>query len=96
MLRRSAILGLLAISFLFGFNGNAAKALTVDTSLSATMRLHADVTKVRWVCGPYRCAWIPRYRGRVVVYPHMRGWVRPPSPHCIYVRHLFTWRRVCP
>jgi hypothetical protein len=95
MLSRSVVLGVLAISLLFGFNEKAS-AIAANSSLATTARIAGGVTNVRWVCGPYRCAWIPNYRGRVVVYPHMRGWVRPPSPHCYYVQSFFGWRLVCP
>ncbi len=95
MLKRSMLFGLLAGALLAGSSVNA-KAATVDPSLGAAAQTIAGVTHVRWVCGPYRCAWIPRYRGRVVVYPYMRGWKRPRSPHCIYEHRLFGWELVCP
>jgi hypothetical protein len=95
MSKRSIFLGLLAGVLLAGASVNAEAAM-VDPSLGKAAATMSDVTDVRWVCGPYRCAWIPRYRARVVVYPHMRGWVPPPSPHCIYEHTLFGWRLICP
>jgi hypothetical protein len=95
MLRRSIFLGLLAGALLAGFNIDAHAAVA-NPSLGAAATTMSGITEVRWVCGPYRCAWIPRYRGRVVVYPHMRGWVRPPSPHCFYRHDLWGWTLVCP
>jgi hypothetical protein len=95
MLKRSIFLGLLAGALLAGFNVNAQAAVAAP-SLGAAAAKHSRVTDVRWVCGPYQCAWIPKYRGRVVVYPHMRGWVAPPSPHCFYQRTVFGWQRICP
>ena len=95
MLKRSIFLGLLAGTLLAGFSINA-QATVADPSLGIAAAKNSGVTDVRWLCGPYRCAWIPNYRGRVVVYPQMRGWVAPPSPHCIYERTIFGWRRICP
>jgi hypothetical protein len=95
MLSRSIFLGLLAAAMLAGFSINAHAAVA-NPSLGTAAAKNSGVTDVRWICGPYRCAWIPKYRGRVVVYPHMRGWVAPPSPHCIYQRTVFGWQRICP
>ena len=109
MLKRSIFLGLLAGALLQGFSVKAEAATRLHTAnvlgvLKAAVSAHANVaanlsgvTDVRWVCGPYRCAWIPNYRGKVVVYPHMRVWVRPPSPHCYYERGFFgRWKLICP
>ena len=95
MLKRSMLLGLLAGALLAGFSLNV-KAAVVDPSLEAAAQTIPGATDVRWICGPYRCAYIPKYRGRVVVYPHMRGWKRPPSPHCYYEHQLFGWTLICP
>jgi len=95
MSKRSMLFGLLAGALLAGFSVNANAAM-IDPSLGASAQTMSGVTDVRWVCGPYRCAYIPRYRGRVVVYPHMRGWKRPRSPHCYYENRVFTWVLVCP
>jgi hypothetical protein len=95
MLKRSIFLGSLAGVLLAVFSVNAHAAVA-NPSLAAAATTASDVTDVRWVCGPYRCAWIPRYRGRVVVYPHMRGWRPPSSPHCYYNHTLFGWTLVCP
>jgi hypothetical protein len=95
MLSRSIFLGLLAGALLAGFNVNA-QAAVANPSLGIAAAKTSGVTDVRWVCVPYRCAYIPKYRGRVVVYPHMRGWVAPPSPHCYYQRTVFGWTRICP
>jgi hypothetical protein len=96
MLKRSIFIGLLAGALLHGFSVNA-HAAPANPSLGKIAAAVSDVNTIRWVCGPYRCAWIPNYRGPVVVYPHMRGWVRPRSPHCYYARGVFGgWTRICP
>jgi hypothetical protein len=95
MLKRSIFVGLLAGALLQGFSVGA-HAIPANPSLGKAAAATSGVTDVRWVCGPYRCAWIPNYRGRVVVYPHMRAWVRPPSPHCYYHHGLFRWELICP
>jgi len=95
MISRSIFIGLLAGALLQGFSVNA-HATGANPSLGGVAANISGVTDVRWVCGPYRCAWIPNYRGRVVVYPHMRGWVRPLSPHCYYERGPFGWHLYCP
>ncbi len=96
MLKRSIFLGLLAGALLQGFSVKA-DAATANPSLGNVAADLSGVTDVRWLCGPYRCAWIPNYRGKVVIYPHMRVWVRPPSPHCYYQRGFFgRWKLVCP
>ena len=94
MLKRSVVCGLAAATLLLGVNV-AAEAAVVGPSFAAAPA--SAVTPVRWVCGPYRCAYIPNYAGPVVVYPRMRGWAPPPSPHCNYVRgRKGRWVLVCP
>ena len=94
MIGRTFSLGLLALTVLLGiYTGAHAAAVKPPFGVAAK---GSGLIDVRWVCGPYRCAWIPAYRGPVVVYPHMRGWVRPPTPHCFYERRLFAWTLVCP
>jgi hypothetical protein len=95
MFRRSILLSLLAGALLAGFSVNA-NAATANPTLGIVAAKNSGITDVRWVCGPYRCAWIPKYRGKVVVYPHMRGWVAPRSPHCFYERGVFGWTLICP
>jgi hypothetical protein len=96
MLKRSIFLGLCAAVFL-QLASVKADAAIVHPSLGIAADKLSGLTDVRWVCGPYRCAWIPNYRGKVVVYPHMRGWVRPRSPHCYYARGIFGgWTLICP
>lgn len=94
MLKRSILMGLLAVTLVLGFNVNAHAA--ADPTLGTTATTMSGPTKVRWVCGPYKCAWIPNYAGPVVVYPHMRYWGAPPYPHCYYRRTLFGWKLTCP
>jgi hypothetical protein len=94
MIGRTLYLVLLAFTVLLGVN-TGARAAAVKPPFDVIAK-SSSVIDVRWVCGPYRCAWIPAYRGPVVVYPHMRGWVRPPSLHCFYERRLFGWTLVCP
>ena len=95
MLKRSILFGLAAVALGVGMNAGA-KAATANSSLGAAAAEMSTVTDVRWVCGPYRCAWIPNYAGPVVVYPHMRYWGPPPYPHCYYRRTLFGWKLTCP
>jgi hypothetical protein len=96
MLKRSLLCGLAAASMLLGANA-VAEAAVAGPSFGATPAARSAITPVRWVCGPYRCAYIPRYRGRVVVHPYMRHWRPPPSPHCNYVRGpRGRWALVCP
>ena len=95
MQKRSTLCGLVAAVALLGLSANA-HAIVADPVLGAAGAKVTSPTEVRWVCGPYRCAYIPRYRGPVVVYPYMRTWRRPPHPHCYYERGLFGWRLICP
>jgi hypothetical protein len=95
MLKKLILVGLLAGALLPTFSDKAPAAVA-DPSLGRVATGISGITNVRWVCGTYRCAWIPRYRGQVVVYPHMRAWVPPPSPHCIYRHNLFGWWLSCP
>ena len=95
MFKKSVLIGLLAGAVL-QVSGTSAPAAVADPAFGRAAAAISGVTDVRWVCGPYTCAWIPNYRGRVVVYPHMRAWVRPPSPHCVYVRGPFGWFLRCP
>jgi hypothetical protein len=95
MLKRLILCGLTA-AFMLGLNV-AAGAAVGNPSLGAAAGEVSTVTPVRWVCGPYRCAWIANYPGVVVVHPYMRPWGPPPSPHCNYVRGRHgRWVLVCP
>jgi hypothetical protein len=94
MLKRSIMCGLMA-AFMFG--PNVAAAAVGNSSLGGAASKISTITPVRWVCGPYRCAWIPNYTGAVVVHPYMRRWGPPPRPHCNYVRGpRGRWALVCP
>ncbi len=95
MLKRSILFGLAAVALSVGMNAGA-KAATANSSLGAAAAEMSTVTDVRWVCGPYRCAWIPQYPGPVVVRPYMRAWGPPPGPHCNYVRGPRGWALICP
>jgi hypothetical protein len=95
MLKRLILCGLTA-AILFGLNA-VVDAAVGNLSLGAAMTKNPAVTPVRWVCGPYRCAYVPNYAGPVVVHPYMRRWAPPPSPHCNYVRGpRGRWALVCP
>ena len=90
---RFVVFGLtLAIAFM-GF-AQIAQANVVTSALGAA-KAHqkSSLVDVRWVCGPRRCAWLPNYRGPIVVAP--RRWRPPPSPHCHYVRGPYRWVLVC-
>ena len=96
MLNRSVLCGLTAATLLLGLNG-AAEAAVAAPSFGTMPTASSAMTQIRWVCGPYRCAFIPRYVGPVVVHPYMRRWGPPPRPHCNYVRGpRGRWALVCP
>lgn len=95
MLRHSLIAGLAVAAISLGL-GDRAEAAMANLSAKADVAPKSGVTDVRWVCGPYRCAYIQGYAGPVVVRPYMRGWGPPPSPHCHYVRGPYRWALVCP
>ena len=95
MLRRSILFGLAAAALIVGVKATA-EAAVANPSLRATADEMSIVTDVRWVCGPYRCAYIPNYPGPVVVRPYMRPWGPPPGPHCNYVRGPRGWALICP
>jgi len=96
MLNRSILCGLAAVALLVGAK-TGVEARVADPSLGAAASEINAVEQVRWVCGPYRCAWVPGYAGRVVVYPYMRAWGVPPSPYCHYVRGpMGNWVMACP
>jgi hypothetical protein len=94
MLKRSVVCGLTAVILLLGINTGTEAAVVGPSSVTAPA---SAMTPIRWVCGRYRCAYIPNYTGVVVVRPYMRGWAPPPSPHCNYVRgRRGRWVLVCP
>jgi hypothetical protein len=78
MLKRAVFCVLLSAIVMLGVRGEAGAAIA-DPGLGAVSTQMSGITTVRWVCGPYRCAYLPRYRGRVVVRPYMRRWRRPPN-----------------
>ena len=93
MQRRSIVFGLALATAFMGF-AQVAQANVATTALGAA-KAHqkSSLVDVRWVCGPRRCAWLPNYRGPVVVTP--RRWGPPPAPHCHYVRGPYRWVLVC-
>lgn len=96
MVNRCVFSGLSAVIIVIGMIA-AARATVVNPSAMVTGEMSNTTTAVRWVCGPYRCAYIPGYAGAVVVRPYMRAWVPPPRPHCNYVRGpRGRWALVCP
>jgi hypothetical protein len=95
MLKHTMLCGLTA-AFIFGLNLTAGAAVG-NPSLGKDAGEISTMNPVRWVCGAYRCAFVPNYTGVVVVHPYMRGWAPPPSPHCNYVRgRRGRWVLVCP
>ncbi len=93
MLKRWVVYGLTAIALLLGINVGAEAAVVGPSSVTAPA---SATIPVRWVCGPYRCAYIPNYAGPIVVHRYMRGWAPPPSPHCNYVRgRRGRWALIC-
>ena len=47
-----------------GFSSGASAAVATPALGAAANGETAIATKVKWVCGPYRCAWIQGWRGR--------------------------------
>ena len=95
MVDRFVFSGVSAAIFAIGIN--AAAQATVVSPLAGVTGKMSNTTAVRWVCGPYRCAYVPGYTGAVVVRPYMRDWLPPPRPHCNYVRGpRGRWALVCP
>jgi hypothetical protein len=96
MLGRAVLSGLIGATMLLGASVESG-AVTADPALGSPVAQTSDITNVRWVCGPYRCAYVPGYVGPVVVRPYMRRWAPPPHPHCNYVRGpRGRWALVCP
>ena len=94
MLKRLILCGAAAVALLAVPKADAA---AVNGSLGNVADELAATEQVRWVCGPYRCAYLPGYVGPVVVRPYMRAWVPPPRPYCHYVlRPAGRWVLVCP
>lgn len=51
---------------------------------------------VRWVCGPWRCAWRPNWNYWYVP-PYARAWGPPVNPGCYWRRTWGGgWVHVCP
>ena len=95
MVNRCVFTGLSAVVIVIGMIA-AARATVVNPSAMVSGEM-SNTKGVRWVCGPYRCAYIAGYTGAVVVRPYMRTWVPPPRPHCNYVRGpRGRWALVCP
>jgi hypothetical protein len=96
MLKRSILCALAATALLVGAK-TGAQAVVASPALGTAADVLASTEQVRWVCGPYRCAYLPGYAGPVVVRPYMRRWVPPPRPYCHYVRGpAGRWALVCP
>jgi hypothetical protein len=96
MLKRSILCALVSAALLVGAK-TGAQAIVVSPVLGAVVDDLSSIAQVRWVCGPYRCAYLPGYVGPVVVRPYMRRWVPPPRPYCHYVRGpAGRWALVCP
>jgi hypothetical protein len=60
--------------------GPAASAIPMNGLAAASNELPADVKKVVWLCGPFRCWWRPNYwgfyRGHLVWGPRYY-WLNP-------------------
>jgi hypothetical protein len=97
MMKRSLLFALAAAAMAAGFSSGATAAVATPALGAVANGGAAIAAKVKWVCGPYRCAWIQGWRGRRYVVPRMRAWGPPPHPLCYYHRGLFgAWVRVCP
>lgn len=57
MLTKAAVAATLGLGLV---SAPAVRAMPLDT-LAAPAAVSDGVQNVRWVCGPYRCAWRPNY-----------------------------------
>lgn len=97
MMKRSLLFALAAAAMAAGFSSGATAAVATPALGAVASGDAAIATKIKWVCGPYRCAWIQGWRGTRYVVPRMRAWGPPPRPLCYYHKGLFgAWVRVCP
>lgn len=94
-MRRHTLLSTTAAALSLACITTAAQAGAAG-AIPAQAANKSAIAKVRWVCAPRRCAFLPGYEGRVIVHPYMRGWARPPHPNCHYVRGPERWGLVCP
>jgi hypothetical protein len=89
MVAVTALLGAMLVS-------RAASAMPVSDLAAASGELSADIQKVRWVCGPYRCWWQPNYyyaypfwRPRLTPYAYRWGYRLTPYAYDWGYRHLW-------
>lgn len=79
--------------------GVAMPAVTMPAAVAAIDVVAPSVPlaeNVRWVCGPWRCAWRPNWNYWYVP-PYARGWGPPVRPGCFWRRGWGGgWVHVCP
>jgi len=64
---RSVVFSLALATAFMGFAQSADANVATSALGAAKARQQSSLVDVRWVCGPRRCAWLPGYRGPVVV-----------------------------
>ncbi|MDQ0511264.1 hypothetical protein [Ancylobacter amanitiformis] len=98
-LRKSLFAAALALAALgvTGMAGTPAQAGVAGPVLGTALPAAAPLTEnVRWVCGPWRCAWRPNYTNWYVP-PYARAWGPPVRPDCFWRRNWGgAWVHVCP
>lgn len=97
-LRRLGLAAVLALGMLAApaLTGGAAQAAVATPALGAAPTLAPVTETVRWVCGPWRCAWRPNFRYWYVP-PYARAWGPPVAPGCFWRRNGWNnWVHICP
>lgn len=97
-MKRSIVFALAAAAFAVAPSMNALAGVAAPALGSmASGKEASTTTKVKWLCGPYACHWIPNYAGVVYAVPRSRYWGPPPRPHCYYKKNILgNWMMVCP
>ncbi|WP_051661060.1 hypothetical protein [Bosea sp. 117] len=86
----------LAAAFSVGAGSAPAHAGAAMPALGSAVQPAPLTEEVRWICGPYRCAWRPNYRGVYVVPGYARYWGPPRRPGCYWTRGpAGRWVQVC-
>ncbi|WP_245257527.1 hypothetical protein [Methylocapsa acidiphila] len=78
-------------SFCLGWTGALAPSASAMPIAGLGSAAQADapagVEKARWICGPYRCRWVPGWRRYWGPRPYWR------RPYYGYYRPWWGWRR---
>ncbi|MBB3770804.1 hypothetical protein FHS55_001399 [Angulomicrobium tetraedrale] len=98
-LRKALFAAALAVATLgvTGMAGSSAQAAVAGPALGTALPAAAPLTEnVRWVCGPWRCAWRPN-NTTWYVPPYARAWGPPVRPNCYWHRNWGgAWVHTCP